>query len=100
MGLAAGCNGQPPVSPASLTICGPSRRPAPARHPGVEIAAIPAMQATLNQRYGVGLTGRLLLKKRQPPAHLGSIKARSGIPRGAGSCRAASAMAAGLLRRG
>ena len=28
-----------------------------------EIAAIPAMQATLNTRYGVEVTGKLLLKK-------------------------------------
>ena len=44
-----------------------------------ELADIPGMQKVLNERYGAGITGRLLLKKDSHLAIAGSVKARGGI---------------------
>ena len=44
-----------------------------------DLVPVPAMQQRLNEKYGSGLTGRLLLKKDSHLAIAGSVKARGGI---------------------
>ena len=44
-----------------------------------DLVEIPLMRQVLNERYGAGLSGRLLLKKDSHLAIAGSVKARGGI---------------------